>query len=112
MERTFIPEIAVGFFQIDLTDANVHHLDVEWAAARLATPTLPDINARQYLLLLDCEGANTRYRADGVDPGATVGNRIIQDTQFVFTGASRTTLSFIQETAGAKLNVGVYAHVV
>jgi hypothetical protein len=111
MERTFIPEVCVGFFQIaDLSVAIT--LETAWAEAQVANPELPDIDQYQYLLMLDAEVANVRYRADGTAPTASVGNRIIEDTQLIYTAATRTTLTFIAEEAGAKLNIGIYRHTV
>jgi hypothetical protein len=105
MDRLFVPEIPVGFFQADLADGVVHTLAALWLAA---LPAL-DINAGQFVLVIDCEGNNARYRADGTDPTAAIGNRIIKDTGFVYTGTGRSNIKFIAETAAnCKLNIGVY----
>lgn len=126
MDRTFIPEIAVGIIPVDLTGGGVVTLATAWAAAQVAgsmpltTATGPGrggINDWQYILLIDCEGNNVRYRADantdGGLPTANSGNRIIKDTQLIYTAASRDNLKFIAEVAATcKLTIGVYRHVV
>lgn len=128
MDRTFIPEIAVGLIPVDLTGGGVVTLAAAWTAAQvagtmpLATVVAPaagrgNIDDWQYILLIDCEGNNVRYRndanSDGGLPTATLGGRILKDTQFIYTGASRSSLKFIAETAAlCKLSITVYRHVV
>jgi hypothetical protein len=54
--------------------------------------------------LIQAEGANVRWRDDGVAPTASVGFRLLQDDSFVYTG-DLSAIQFIQETAGGKLSV-------
>ena len=112
MKRSFIPEIAVGYFQItDLTSAV--NLATAWATAQGSDSRLPAITAHQYILLIDAEGANVRWRNDRdntTPPTATVGARLIQDTQLVYTANDLSTLQFIQEAATAKLNIQIFRH--
>lgn len=125
MDRTFIPEIAVGVIPVDLSGGGVVTLAAAWAAAQAANtmpPTTATGTARggiddwQYILLIDCEGNNARYRCDGLSggaPTAVLGGRIIKDTQFVYTGASRSNMQFIAEVAAnCKLSITVFRHVV
>lgn len=111
MERTFLPEISVGHFQMSLIDGAAHDLATAWAAAY---PAL-GISSNQYVLLIDVEGNNVRYKDTGDVPTAALGGRIIKDTQLVYTAAvaSRANLQFIAETAAnCKVNITIYKHVV
>ncbi len=105
MERTFIPELAVGYFQIADLAAAVN-VGTAWAAALPAIA----VGSGQFILLLDAEGGNVRWRNDGTDPTSAIGGRIIQDTQMVYTANNISTLSLIAETVGAKMNVSIFKH--
>jgi hypothetical protein len=115
MERTFIPEQPVGSFQISNLAAAIT-MAAAWTAAQGTDARIPSINAAQYILVIDAEGGNVRWRADKdttvAITGAT-GNRIIQDTGLVYTGNSLSTLQFIQETGfTSKLNVQIFKHAI
>lgn len=114
MERTFVPEIAVGFFQITDLSAAVN-LATAWAAAVVADARLPASTAHQYVILIDAEGGNVRWRNDSdtsVAVTGTVGARLIQDTSMVYTANNISTLQFIRESASQtpKLNVQIFRH--
>lgn len=53
------------------------------------------------------EGANVRWRGDGTDPTATVGN-LIQVGQTVKITSNLANLRFIQTAATATLNINFY----
>lgn len=113
MERTFIPEIPVGSFQISNLAAAIT-LAAAWTAAQAGDARIPSMTAGQYVLVIDAEGGNVRWRNDSdtsvAVTGAT-GNRIIQDTGLVYTANGLSTLQFIQETGfTSKLNVQIYKH--
>jgi hypothetical protein len=108
MERLFVPEISIGYFQItDLTTAGGVGLATAWAAA------FPNngITAGQYILVIDAEGGNVRWRSDAGAPTVAVGSRLIQDTSMIFTANNPSGLRFLQEVGAAgavKLNVSVF----
>lgn len=82
----------LGFQQIALTST----------AGGLTPPT----GAR--LAVIDAEIQNVRYRDDGVNPTATVGMRILADTELRYSG-NLTAIKFVVELAGAVINVSYYA---
>lgn len=53
------------------------------------------------------ESQNVRWRDDGTNPTASVGNRLFADDILIYTG-DMTTLKIIQEAASAKLNITFY----
>lgn len=55
-------------------------------------------------VILSVEAQNVRYRCDGTNPTASVGNRIIKDQQpFLYDGDLKA-IKFIEESASAKIN--------
>jgi hypothetical protein len=54
--------------------------------------------------LVQCEGADVRWRSDEVDPTTTVGMVLYAGNEFMFEG-DLDKVRFIQVAAGAKLNV-------
>jgi hypothetical protein len=54
------------------------------------------------------EGASVRYRDDGVAPTASVGMPLEVGVILIFDG-DLSNIKFIQQSAGAKLNVSYYA---
>lgn len=64
-----------------------------------------DVPENATTAILTVEGAAARYRDDGGDPTATVGNPLAADAPFYYTGDLRA-LRVIG--AGAKLNVNFY----
>jgi hypothetical protein len=57
--------------------------------------------------VIDVEAENVRWRDDGTNPTATVGMRIIADTELVYSG-DLSAIKFIAETSGAIANVSYY----
>lgn len=57
--------------------------------------------------LIQCLSQNVRWRDDGDDPTTTVGMRIHAGETIFYTGNLRA-IKFIEETAGAELNISVY----
>lgn len=54
-----------------------------------------------------CEAQDVRYRGDGVAPTATVGMPMAKGVPVEYTG-TLALLQFIEQTAGAILNVSYY----
>ena len=54
------------------------------------------------------EGQAVRYRADGTAPTASVGMPIAAGQVYPYTGTDIAALRFIEQAAGAKLNVKFY----
>lgn len=52
-------------------------------------------------------GGGVRYRDDGADPTATIGQVIATGGSILYSGTS-TALRFIDQTSGAKLNISFY----
>lgn len=63
--------------------------------------------ANACLALIHVEGAAVRWRDDGVNPSATVGMRTLSNGELRYDG-NLSTIRFIQEGSGAKLNVSYY----
>lgn len=59
------------------------------------------------LAVVQSEGAAIRWRDDGVNPSATVGMRVLVNSELRYDG-NLTTIRFLQEGSGAKLNVSYY----
>ena len=73
------------------------------SAAVGLTPASGQVNYAAF----DVEGASVRYRADGTDPTSSVGGRMLRDGQYYEDG-DLGKLRFIEETAGAILNITYY----
>jgi hypothetical protein len=58
--------------------------------------------------LVACEGQAVRWRDDGTAPTAAVGMELWVGQTLIYDGPL-AAISFIQEAAGAKLNVAFYA---
>jgi hypothetical protein len=59
------------------------------------------------IALIQAETQSVRWRDDGTDPTAGVGNVITADSILLYTG-KLSAIKFIQATATAKLNVSFY----
>jgi hypothetical protein len=75
--------------------------------------TVPKVNAeglqqQPRMAIIIAEGANVRYRDDGVAPTASVGMPLAAGVAFTFDG-DLAKIRFIEQTASAKLNVLYYA---
>lgn len=57
--------------------------------------------------VIQAEGAPVRWRDDGVAPTAAIGMRLPQNSELRLD-AILTNVRFIQEAAGAKLNISYY----
>jgi len=57
--------------------------------------------------MIQCLNQNVRWRDDGTDPTTTVGIRLHAGATFFYTGNLRS-IRFIEETAGAELNINLY----
>ena len=66
---------------------------------------VPFQNAR--IALIQCLGQNVRWRDDGIAPTTSVGMRIHAGETLPYYG-DVTTIKFIEETAGAELNISFY----
>ena len=59
------------------------------------------------LVVVQCETQAVRWRDDGVSPLATVGMPLATGVDKVYTG-DFSAIEFIEQVAGAKLNVSYY----
>lgn len=66
------------------------------------------VPARAKIAFIQAEAQAVRWRDDGTDPTASVGMRLVADEEMWFTG-DLNAVKFIEEAAGAKLNVSYYA---
>jgi hypothetical protein len=55
--------------------------------------------------IIDCETAPVRWRADGVNPTATVGMRLLADERLLMDVADLSAVRFIAIAATANLNI-------
>ena len=58
-------------------------------------------------VIIQAETQTVRWRDDGTNPSATVGNYMVADTLYQYSG-DLSTIKFIEETPSAKLNVSYY----
>lgn len=85
------PQLVLGYQQItDLT------------TAQALTPP-----SSACVALIQSEGAAVRWRDDGQNPAASVGMRLLVNSELRYDG-NLSTIRFIQEGSGAKLNVSYY----
>lgn len=66
------------------------------------------LNAKPSIALITPEGQAVRWRDDGVAPTATVGMPLAVGVTFQYDG-DLTKVKFIEQTAGAKLNISYYS---
>jgi hypothetical protein len=71
------------------------------AAAGLTVPT------GATTAFIQAEAQAVRYRDDGTDPSATVGQPIAVGVLLIYTGPLKN-VKFIEQTSGAKLNISYY----
>lgn len=80
------------------------------AATSLTVPTrnLDGLSCRPTIALITPETQAVRWRDDDVNPTATVGMPLAAGVTLQYDG-DLTKIRFIEQTAGAKLNVTYYA---
>lgn len=80
------------------------------SAVNLTVPTqnVEGLNQHPMIAIIVAEGASVRYRDDGVAPTASVGMPLAAGVAFTFDG-DMARIKFIEQTAGAKLNITYYA---
>lgn len=76
------------------------------SAAGLTIPTGVD-GQKPNRAVIHCEAQAVRWRDDGSDPSATVGMRLLVGAELVYDG-DLAKIKFIEEVAGAKINVSYY----
>ena len=72
-------------------------------------PLVTVIPVNAIMCLIQAEVAGVRWRDDGVAPTATVGMPLAAGQEFQYTSNDLTQINFIQQAAGAILNVSFYA---
>ena len=77
------------------------------SAAGLTIPSPQDGSLLKVAVII-VEGQAVRYRDDNVAPTTTVGMRLLPGDVLEYDG-NLNDISFIEETASAKLNVSYYA---
>lgn len=70
---------------------------------------LPSIPAGATYALVQCSTQAVRWRDDGTNPTASVGERLLVDKELVYDGVDLTAVKFIEMVAGAILDVSYYA---
>jgi hypothetical protein len=90
MNPGYLAESVLGYEQI----TNV--------AAAVGFTAIPAGTAR---VLITPETQAVRWRADGTDPTATVGYPLAVGNELVFTASQMSRMKFIEQVAGAKLNI-------
>ncbi|MGJ2639728.1 hypothetical protein ACR8HR_22505 [Salmonella enterica subsp. enterica serovar Paratyphi A] len=74
----------------------------------LAASTALTVPPGANVALIDCEAQAVRWRDDGTAPTAAIGMPMaVADAPFLFS-ANLSAVRFIEQTAGAKLNVAYY----
>jgi len=74
----------------------------------VSSSTALTVPAGTSFVLIQAEAQAVRWRDDGVAPTASVGYPLPAGSELVYTGSDATLLRFIQQTAGAILNVCYY----
>lgn len=69
---------------------------------------LPNIPTDAIMVLIEAEAQAIRWRDDAVAPTATVGMPLAAGQEFQYTVVDFTKIKFIQQVAGAILNVSYY----
>lgn len=97
-----------GFGQITGIDAAAKGLT---AAAAALTPanTIPADTIVHGYVLCQAEAQNVRWRDDGTDPTAAVGNLLLAGESMDYRGKF-AALKFIAAVAGASVNVTFYSN--
>ena len=85
-------EVALGYQQI----------------TSLGTATALTIPAGTRLILITPTTQAVRWRDDGTNPTATVGYPLAVGAELLYTCAQMSALRFIEQTAGAVLNICYY----
>lgn len=79
------------------------------ATAAVAPGVAAAIAAGATWAVFVCETQNMRYRGDGTNPTAGVGNPLLIGEQLVWSATNLGALEFIEQVAGAVLNVNYFA---
>lgn len=74
----------------------------------LSTVKTPTVPAGASRCIIQAETQAIRWRDDGVDPTASVGQRIAAGDDFFYVGKVHA-LRFIEEAASSKINLSFYA---
>lgn len=80
------------------------------SATALTVPQvdLNGLNCRPSIAIITAEGQAVRWRDDDVNPTATVGMPVASGATLQYDG-DLTKIKFIEQTAGAKINISYYA---
>ena len=80
------------------------------SATGLTVPAIDPngLNAKPSIALITPEGQAVRWRDDGTAPTATVGMPLAVGVTFQYDG-DLSKIRFIEQTAGAKLNISYYS---
>lgn len=78
--------------------------------AALSASTGLTVPAGSTMVIIQAEGAGVRWRADEIDPTASVGMLIADGGELLYSASESAlnALRFIRTTAGAILNVSYY----
>lgn len=79
------------------------------SATGLTVPSVDKngLNCRPAIAIITPEGEDVRWRDDGVNPTASVGMPLAAGVTLQYDG-DLTLIKFIEQTAGAKLNISYY----
>lgn len=91
--------------RVPVLGTNASCVTVSSLAAATALPSIP---ANVQYALIQCEGGDVRWRADGTAPTTTSGLLLPAGTEKFFDAGSISSLKFIQVSATAILQVAYY----
>lgn len=75
----------------------------------ITSATAPTVPTGARRAVISVEGHAARWRDDGTSPTASVGNRIVVDSTYEFTG-DLDQLEFIEEGVDCKINISYYSN--
>lgn len=109
MKRLFL--VAFAFLLVStaaVADAGIRYAALGYQQiTSLGSATALTVPAGATTAFIQAEAQAVRYRDDGTDPSATVGQPLAVGVLLVYTGPLRT-VKFIEQTSGAKLNISYY----
>jgi hypothetical protein len=97
--RVVLPVQLYGGDGSDLADNGYQQI------ANLSAVTTLTVPANTVKAIVACNGADVRYRMDGVDPTANVGNLMSVGDRVSFGAAELAAVRFIQVEGGAILDI-------
>lgn len=104
MKTQIAPSGALGYRQV--TALSVVKTLADGAAITGSPPAIPPLSR---FAVIQAEGQAVRWTDDGTAPEAGKGMRLLVGVDLIYDG-DPAALKFLEETAGAKLNVSYYKY--